>query len=119
MWGLVTPPPSLARVKFYISFIILYVDFIIIYIIHIGLIITDESASLGKDFSLPSSVAATFLAGQSTAQFRITIKDDSHLEEHEYFRVEIDTDMLPEDTIAEGDGEARVYIWDDDGKRCI
>ncbi|XP_072042712.1 uncharacterized protein [Amphiura filiformis] len=82
--------------------------------LNIGLIITSVSAEMPTDFTFAAPVRATFQPGQSTAQYKFTIIDDMVLEDHEHFRVGIDRVSIPVGTLVEGDGEARVYIWDDD-----
>ncbi|XP_072042811.1 uncharacterized protein [Amphiura filiformis] len=80
--------------------------------LNIGLSIIEESATLSEDFTFTSPAEITFQPGQSTARFQFTITDDQELEAHEFFRVVIDSGTSG--SSIEGDGEARVYIWDDD-----
>jgi len=60
----------------------------------------------------------TFLAGQTSVLFNISIIDDSILEGNEIFDLTIDASLLPSRVIVVSPHKATVTIVDNDGKLC-
>ncbi|XP_072042817.1 uncharacterized protein [Amphiura filiformis] len=81
----------------------------------LGLTVTQRNAVINDDFTFPGQPTVSFSPGQSMTQFRFTIIDDVEMEEVEEFVVAIDRSSIPQSVTVEGDGESRVFIWDNDG----
>ena len=83
----------------------------------IPIVVSDVSTATAADCTLPDPSSVTFIAGETSKNYVVTILDDVEVEEPESVTFAFDTSALPVDVVVGSPDQHLLTLTDNDGYR--